>query len=152
MGTKHTNGFTLIELLIVIAIIGILVSVATVSYASAQRKSRDSRRHSDLRALQSAWEQYYADNSASYPSDTSCAFSATPTPGVMSGTYLPGGLPVDPKSGTPYPQMNTGWRTCSASMYCFCAGLEGETNSTTDCAGAAAGVGYLGLDCVKSLQ
>lgn len=144
---KRNLGFTLMELLIVIAIIGILVSVSVVSYSSAQKKGRDSRRHGDLKTLQNAWEQFYADNNANYPS--SCAFSLIPTPGVMSGTYLPAGFPSDPKSGavpTPYPGV------CSASAYCFCASLEGETNSNADCSGGAAASPYIGVACVRSLQ
>ncbi len=145
------RGFSLMELLIVIAIIAILVSVSVVSYSSAQKKGRDARRHTDLKALQNAWEQYYADNNANYPA--TCGYSVTPTPGVMSGTYLPGGMPYDPKSGpTPTPYTSIVTPTCSTTSYCFCAGLEGETNSKTDCAGAAAPSGYIGLDCVRSLQ
>ena len=148
---KNKRGFTLMELLIVIAIIGILVSVSVVSYSSAQKKGRDARRHSDLKALQNAWEQYYADNSANYPGTSTpatCTLSLIPTP----DTYLPGGFAVDPKSGTSYPQMYPGWSSCSTASYCFCAGMEGEVNSKTDCAGGAAPTGYLGLDCVRSLQ
>ena len=78
------QGFTLMELLIVIAIIGILISISVASYGSAQKKARDARRHADLKAVQNAWEQYYADNNASYPA--TCAYSATPTP--VSYTHL----------------------------------------------------------------
>lgn len=143
------------ELLVVIAIIGILIAIAVASYGTAQKKSRDSRRVSDMLQIQNAWEQYYADNNATYPSDTSCSFSVTPTPGVISGLYLPGGFPVDPKSGTPYPQMGyTGWSKCAATSYCFCAGLEYANlgNATTDCGGNGVAVGYNGLYCVKQLQ
>lgn len=139
-GGTFRSGFTLMELLIVIAIIGILVSVAVVSYGSAQKKSRDSRRISDMKAVQSAWEQYYADNSANYP--------ATCT---ISTTYLPGGFPLDPKTGVAY-SATSGWASCAATSYCFCAGLEGQTNATTDCSGASAPAGYTGLTCVGSLQ
>ena len=134
------NGFSLMELLIVIAIIGILVSVSAVSYSSAQKKGRDSRRHTDLKAMQNAWEQYYADTNANYPS--SCS---------VSTTYLPSGLPVDPKTGTAYTD-TIGWSSCTTTTYCFCAGLEGEVNSKTNCAGGAAPTGYVGLDCVRNLQ
>lgn len=146
------RGFTLMELLIVVAIIGILASIAMASYITAQKKGRDSRRINNLKEVQSAWEQYYADNNSTYPA--TCGFSVTPTPGVMSGVYLPVGYPIDPKSGSPYPSMYAGWSSCTATSYCFCAGVEvaGSTNATTDCAGGTAPTGYSGLFCVHNLQ
>ena len=137
------------ELLIVIAIIGILISVSVVSYSSAQKKGRDSRRRSDMKALQNAWEQYYADHNANYPSD--CEFSETGQTGLISATYLPAGLPVDPKTGTAYGSV-AGWSSCSEAAYCFCAGLEGEVNTKTDCSDNPPPSGFSGLDCVRSLQ
>ncbi len=151
LSLRRQAGFTLMELLIVIAIVGILVSVSVVSYSSAQRKSRDSRRHTDMKALQSAWEQYYADNASNYPGGTSAAV-CTLSMMTNSTTYLPGGLPIDPKSGTPYTQMYPAWSSCTSSSYCFCAGLEGEANSTKDCGGNNAPSGYSGMTCVGSLQ
>lgn len=52
------NGFTLIELLIVVTILGVLASVAFVSYNSAQAKSRDSRRIADLGSIKGGLEMY----------------------------------------------------------------------------------------------
>ena len=143
------QGSSLMELLIVIAIIGILISVSVVSYSSAQKKGRDSRRRSDMKALQNAWEQYYADHNANYPSD--CEFSETGQTGLISATYLPAGLPVDPKTGNAYSSVD-GWGRCSATEYCFCAGLEGVTNTATDCSGSPAPTEFSGLACVRSLQ
>lgn len=102
------------ELLIVIAVIGILVSISTVAYTSAQKKTRDSRRRSDLKAIQSAMEQYYADNNGSYPAGCS--------PGT---TYLPNGVPADPKSGSYV-------SSCTTSSYCFCATLESDPGNATN--------------------
>lgn len=146
------QGFTLMELLVVISIIGILISVSVVSYVTAQQKARDTRRISDIKAMQGAWEEYYADNNSNYP--TLCTFSMIPQDGLMSGTYLPGGLPEDPKSGLPYPDMYAGWKDCTALNYCFCAGLEtaGYSNSVNDCAGSIKPNVYKGLYCVKNLQ
>lgn len=59
-------GFTLIELLVVVAIIGLLASVAMVSINNARLKSRDARRLSDMRQIQTALELYY-DKNNQYP-------------------------------------------------------------------------------------
>ena len=63
---KHRKGFTLIELLVVIAIIGLLSTLAVVALGSAREKSRDSKRVSDLRVVQTALELYFSDKNA-YP-------------------------------------------------------------------------------------
>ena len=56
------KGFTLIELLIVIAIIGLLVSVVLVSFPSSTAKSRDSSRMQELKQIQTALLLYYDVN------------------------------------------------------------------------------------------
>ncbi len=142
---KNTRGFTLIEILIVIAVVGIMISIATFAYTTAQKKTRDSRRQSDLKALQSGFEQYYTDNSGVYP--TICSDLATTT------TYMPNGMPKDPKTATAYTD-TTDWYNCSASSYCVCAALESGSNATTDCTGDQGSLpaGYVGFYCVKNVQ
>lgn len=141
--SEKSQGFTLFELLIVIAIIGIIIAVATASYSSVQQKSRDSRRRNDLKAMQNALEQYYSDNNSAY--------IATCDPGT---TYLPSGVPTDPKHSTAY---NADFGTndtasCSTTSYCLCATLEGETNTTGDCGSGVVPTPYVGFFCVQNLQ
>ena len=56
-----SKAFTLIELLIVIAIIGLLATVATISYTRIRQNSRDLKRVSDIKTIQTALFSYYAD-------------------------------------------------------------------------------------------
>ncbi len=55
-----SKGFTLLELLVTISIIGILMAIGSVSFSTAQKRGRDSRRQGDLAAIQKAMEQCYA--------------------------------------------------------------------------------------------
>lgn len=79
---QRSTGFTLIELLVVIAIIGILAAVVLVSLNSARAKSRDAKRLSDIRQIQTSFELFYNDNT-SYPDDG----GAAPTPGDGTPTF-----------------------------------------------------------------
>ncbi|MBU0721873.1 type II secretion system GspH family protein [Patescibacteria group bacterium] len=63
---KKQRGFTLIELLVVIAIIGLLATLAVVALNNARMKSRDAKRISDVKQIQTALELYFNDQS-SYP-------------------------------------------------------------------------------------
>jgi len=65
---KKGAGFTLIELLVVIAIIGLLATLAVVALNNARSKSRDAKRVSDIRQIQTALELYFSDNDG-YPPD-----------------------------------------------------------------------------------
>src|SRR5690348_12085623 len=71
---RGRRGFTLIELLVVIAIIGILSTLAVVALNSARQRSRDAKRVSDIRQLQTSLELGYAEIGG-YPS--------SPTPIVL---------------------------------------------------------------------
>ena len=55
------KGFTLVELLIVVSIIAVLSVVGLVSYTNFLSNSRDAKRKADLSFIQSALEQFHAD-------------------------------------------------------------------------------------------
>jgi prepilin-type N-terminal cleavage/methylation domain-containing protein len=62
----NQKGFTLVELLVVISIIGLLSTMATVSVKSTKIKARDVRRASDIAQLRTALEMYNSEKNI-YP-------------------------------------------------------------------------------------
>jgi general secretion pathway protein G len=79
-------GFTLIELMLVVAIIGILASVAVWSIAGQGDSARINASKMSLRTIKSALEQYQLSHSAFPASLTALATGATP---------ILGGVPKD---------------------------------------------------------
>ena len=61
------RGFTLLELMIVLAIMGILLTIAQPSLKSSIIRAREAVLREDLFQLREAVDQYYADNDK-YPS------------------------------------------------------------------------------------
>lgn len=62
------RGFTLIELLIVVALVGILASIAAVRLRDAPRRAKEAVLKEDLYILRQVIDQYYADKQQ-YPAD-----------------------------------------------------------------------------------
>src|SRR3989344_1100938 len=79
------KAFTLLEMLVVIGIISVLVGLGAASYTTAQRKARDARRQSDLKAAQQVMEQCYSVNSFQYPtiSGTGTITATCPAPNAI---------------------------------------------------------------------
>lgn len=66
---QRQSGFTIVELLIVIVIIGILATLVIVTFSGVQQKARDSERKTDINAVASQLEAFYA-NKGYYPTIT----------------------------------------------------------------------------------
>jgi general secretion pathway protein G len=82
---KTPSGFTLIELMIVVAIIGILATIAVPSYRQSVVKAREAVLKQDLFTMRDLLDQYRADK-GKYP----------PTlQDLVTATYLRA-VPVDP--------------------------------------------------------
>ncbi len=135
----NKKGFTLIELLIVIAIIGLLSTLAVVALGSARVKARDSKRLADLKQLQTALELYYTDKSY-YPVGNPAITLGGPATDCLNGTgfmaagagcvdpYM-GKVPVDPKDGTyTYTTALVVAPILGPSTYNISATLEGTVN------------------------
>ncbi len=123
---KNQQGFTLIELLVVIAIIGLLSTLSIVALNSARARSRDARRVSDVKQIQTALEMYFNDN-GSYPTAT----AASTTIAYASTTYMA----VVPTPPTPADG------TCgTAGMYTYTqTGTNGNSYTLAYCLGSATG-------------
>lgn len=138
---KKQKGFTLLELLVVIGIIALVLSAVTISYSSAQGRSRDARRREDLKAMQGALEQYYAANNGVYPNTPQPCSTAASYGGTQ---FINGTWPSADPQGTAYAA------SCTGTQYCICADIEADNgNSTTASCGWAATGGYY---CVKNMQ
>jgi type IV pilus assembly protein PilA len=85
---KQDEGFTLIELLVVVVIIGVLVAIAVPVYLNYRQGAADKSAQSDVRGAVSAIEQYYTNNSNTYPADLA---ATTGTGGKVTLTKQTGG-------------------------------------------------------------
>lgn len=112
------KGFTLIELLIVVAIIGLLATLAILSLTSAQAKARDTKRIADIKSIQNALEMYYNDNSH-YPYLT--AASTTWANLQTTLTDQLNAMPSPPNTTYDYEYATNG---TTGSVYCLRTQLE----------------------------
>src|SRR3990172_13422751 len=63
---KNKKGFTLLELMVVVAIVGILATLAQPMFKNAVLKSKEAALKENLFNVRNVLDQYYADN-GSYP-------------------------------------------------------------------------------------
>ncbi len=141
----NRKGFTLIELLVVIAIIGILSTLAVVALNNARQKSRDAKRVSDIKQVQTALELYFGDVNG-YPSVATASDLGRTTAGAdircldedglvetcdAAGTTYMGQVPADPQTANYQycSATNAAPTACAASTesYIITFTLEGAT-------------------------
>ena len=122
---KNKKGFTIVELLIVIVVIGILATLVIVTFTGIQQKARNSQRQTDINALDSHIEAYYAE-SGNYPT------LANLNDSTWRGTNMKGLDPEalkDPKATVDTIAAGAG----SATQYGYAVTPAGCDNSTTMC-------------------
>lgn len=139
---KKLRGFTLIELLVTISIIAILSAIGLIAYSNVSKQGRDSKRQSDLRTIQSALEQYFADQFYYPVNNTSSSCSeglfkvdcSLTDPNERGITYI-NKIPKDPKSPPEYcyvakpDSCNNDTDKCSS--YELYTKLESQTGTST---------------------
>ena len=74
---KINRGFTLVELLVVMAILGVLVTLVAGGFRTAQVRGRDTQRKSDLKEIANALELLYSDYNE-YPAEALGRIAACP--------------------------------------------------------------------------
>jgi prepilin-type N-terminal cleavage/methylation domain-containing protein len=106
MTRRSARGFTLIELMIVVAIIGVLGSVALPEFGKMTLRARSAERRSIMSAISQA------------VSDATLTAGRIPasdgTPGEMAGDWNPGGAPGTVKR--PVSMTGKGWNLLSMSI------------------------------------
>lgn len=141
------SGFTIVELLIVIVVIGILAGLVITTFNGIQQKARDTERETDIKALHSQLEAFWAQKGY-YPSLTdmndrtaSTGFVAVNMKGLDPGAFK------DPKAtanalittpgatGYAYAVSTTAGGSCEAddttcAKYTLTATLEGTINGS----------------------
>ncbi len=124
------KGFTLIELLIVLTIIAVLSAIGLIAYNNFLKTSRDSKRQSDLKLIQSALEDYHSDQLYYPPSLT---FDSALKSADETKTYL-NKVPKDPLSSSQYSYVvePSGCSGSSCLRYCLYAFMERLAPYTDD--------------------
>jgi len=89
------RGFTLLELMIVMAVMGILITIAVPNLRSSITRAKEAVLREDLFQLREALDQFYADN-GKYPAQLEDLVSET----EKSKNYLRS-IPKDPFTGAP---------------------------------------------------
>lgn len=129
---KQRKGFTLIELLVVLAIIGLLSTLAVVSLNNARQKSRDAKRLSDVKQIQTALELYFSDQGKYPVAATAVVIGASGQETLSStngwattagGTIYMARTPKNPTPGG----ADYSYTSADGSTYTLKTTLEGDT-------------------------
>ncbi len=124
---NKAKGFTIVELLIVIVVIGILATLVIVTFTGIQQKARNSQRQTDVNAVTSHVEAFYAQYGF-YPT------LADLQDATFLSTYMKG---LDPEALRDPKQASgaTVLATVAADAYSYVASGTGCTNTTATATG-----------------
>jgi general secretion pathway protein G len=131
MNIHRKKSFTLIEILVVVTIISVLMAVGVTSYSSINKRSRDTKRKSDIEQIRSALEMYRSDN-GSYINGSDIST-------LVTNSYITN-IPKDPK-GASYLYTGT---NCVAAI-CYGYTIQGNIE------GVSSGVASPDATCTPSL-
>ena len=143
--SRSMRGFTLIELLVVVSIISIMLAISFGTFSNLQKNSHDAKRKSDFSLIQSALEQYHADQhnypvaeSVGFGGDIGIGTTYSLTSPDSSKTYLKK-IPADATYTYHYQPLpdscDNSTLDKSCTKYCLYTNMENSSNGTTvsDC-------------------
>ncbi|HEV3088650.1 MAG TPA: prepilin-type N-terminal cleavage/methylation domain-containing protein [Candidatus Elarobacter sp.] len=145
---EDERGFTLIELMIVVAIIAILAGILIPNFVNARSQAQTAACESNLRAIATAMELYYADNQV-YP--TASGAAVQPSLLTVNGVAYLNNTPKDPaaQSGAATYTLTTTQASGGgpASYTIVCPGVHvGSTLAKIPLAGGTSGT-VCGTNC-----
>jgi len=145
---KKTAAFTLIESLTVIAIIGILAMLSLYAVVDAQKRSRDTKRKSDLAAIGNGFQARFEDKTCAtktYPGQGLAETSWVAVAGLtaVAGDYCStitnylSQIPIDPNDNTGHPykfniSRSEGTLPLPGQHYRLGAAMEKSASSLSD--------------------
>lgn len=143
------SGFTLIELMVVIAIIALMFGVVISSANFLRTASGDAKRKSDLAELQSALQNYYADQNY-YPHSQANGFK---TSGSSISPNLTSAIGIASPAPSPAPPTKTYLREVPVdpeTPYCYIAVTNSQQNNTDCNNGTRCNYYYLAVELNES--
>lgn len=146
---KRDSGFTLIELMVVITIIALMFGVVISSANFLRTASGDAKRKADLAEIQSALQNYYADQNY-FPHSGSSGFK---TSGSSISPNLTSSIGVTDPAPSPAPPVKTYLKevpTDPETPYCYIPVTNSQQNNTDCNTGTRCNFYYLAVQLNQS--